>query len=92
MAVVEMGLLFSSLIPSFLERLWRIESLDDKELAKIAYEMIDVTEQFTTDFQEFSTAERIDRIERLILHIGKCYGTYHSKSRRYETTSKAVTK
>ena len=75
MAIVEMDLLFSPLIPSFLERLWRIESLDDKELAKIAYEMIDVTEQFTTDFQEFSTAERIDRIERLILHIGKCYGT-----------------
>ena len=52
---------------SFLETRPRIQSADQNELTKIAYEMINVMEHFVTDFQEFkaSTAERIDKIERL---------------------------
>ena len=53
---------------SFLETRPRIQSADQNELTKIAYEMINVMEHFVTDFQEFkaSTAERIDKIERLL--------------------------
>ena len=55
-------------MPSFLETPPRIQSADQNELTEIAYEMINVTEHFATDFQEFKarTAERIDKIERLI--------------------------
>ena len=55
-------------MPSFLETPSRIQSADQDELIEIAYEMINVTEHFATDFQEFkaSTAGRIDKIERLI--------------------------
>ena len=67
MAVVEMESLFSTPMPSFLETPPRIQSVDQKELTKIAYEMINVMEHFVTDFQEFkaSNAEKIDKIERL---------------------------
>ena len=46
----------------------RIQSADQNELTEIAYKMINVTEHFTTDFQELKAniAERIDKIERLI--------------------------
>ena len=59
--------LFSTPMPSFLETPSRIQSADQNELTEIAYEMINVMEHFVTDFQEFkaSTAERIDKIERL---------------------------
>ena len=56
-------------MPSFLETPSRIQSADQNELTEIAYdEMINVMEHFVTDFQEFkaSTAERIDKIERLL--------------------------
>ena len=68
MAVVEMESLFSTPMPSFLETPPRIQSVDQKELTKFAYEMINVMEHFVTDFQEFktSTTERIDKIERLL--------------------------
>ena len=67
MAVVEMESLFSTPMPSFLETPPRIQSVDQKELTKIAYEMINVMEHFVTDFQEFkaSNTEKIDKIERL---------------------------
>ena len=67
MAVVEMESLFSTLMPSFLEAPLRIQSADQNELTEIAYEMINVMEHFVTDFREFkaSTAEKIDKIERL---------------------------
>ena len=53
---------------SFLETRPRIQSADQNELTKIAYEMINVMEHFVTDFQEFkaSTAERIDKIELIL--------------------------
>ena len=68
MAVVEMELLFSMLILSFLETPLKIQSADQNEFTEIAYEMITVTEYFETDFQECkaNTLERIDKIERLI--------------------------
>ena len=68
MAVVEMESLFSTSMPSFLEASSRTQLADQNELTEIAYEMINVTEHFATDFQEFkvSTGERIDKIERLI--------------------------
>ena len=68
MAVVEMESLFSTPMSSFLETQSRIQSADQNELTEIAYEMINVTEHFATDFQQFrtSTAERIDKIKRLI--------------------------
>ena len=74
LAVVEMESLFSTPMPSFLETPSRIQSADQNELTEIAYEMINVMEHFVTDFQEFkaSTAERIDKIERV---MEKCYGT-----------------
>ena len=67
MVVVEMESLFSTPMPSFLETPPRIQSVDQKELTKIAYEMINVMEHFVTDFQEFkaSNTEKIDKIERL---------------------------
>ena len=67
MAVVEMESLFSTLMPSFLETPLRIQSADQNELTEITYEMINVMDDFVTDFREFkaSTAEKIDKIERL---------------------------
>ena len=67
MAVVEMESLFSTLMPSFLETPLRIQSADQNELTEIAYEMINVMDDFVTDFREFkaSTAEKIDKIEHL---------------------------
>ena len=67
MAVVEMESLFSTPMPSFLETPSIIQSVDQKELTEIAYEMINVMEHFVTDFQEFkaSNTEKIDKIERL---------------------------
>ena len=67
MAVVEIELLFSTPIPPFIETPSRIQSADQNKRTGIAYEMINVMEHFVTDFQEFkaSTAERIDKIERL---------------------------
>ena len=69
MAVVETKSLFSTLTPPFLEKLSRIQSADQNELTEIAYETINVTENFATNFQELKarTVERIDMIERLIL-------------------------
>ena len=68
MAVVEIELLFSTPIPPFIETQSRIQSADQSKLTGIAYKMINVMEHFVTDFQEFkaSTAERIDKIERLL--------------------------
>ena len=68
MAVVEMESLFSTPMPSFLETPSRIQSADQNELTEIVYEMINVTQHIATDFQQFrtSTAERIDKIKRLI--------------------------
>ena len=49
-------------IPSFFETPMRIQSADQNKLTEISYEMINVTDHFATDFQEFktSTAERIE--------------------------------
>ena len=60
--------LFFTPMPSFLETPSRIQSADQKELTEIAYKTINVTEHFATDIQRFkaSTAERIDKTERLI--------------------------
>ena len=54
-------------VVSFLSTQSRIQSTSQSELTEIAYKMINVMEHFATDFQEFkaSTAERIDKIERL---------------------------
>ena len=69
MAVVEMESLLSTPMPSFLEIPLKIQSADQNKYTKIAYEMINVTDHFATDFQQFraSTGERIDdKIELLI--------------------------
>ena len=60
--------LFSTPIPSFVVTPSRIKSAYQNKLTEIAYEMINVTEHFATDFQEFkaSTAETMNKIERLI--------------------------
>lgn len=57
--------------------------------------MIDVTEHFATDIQEFkaSTTERIDKIEHLLLENVTEYETVKKKrKKRDETTSRVVTK
>ena len=61
--------LFSTSMSSFLETSSRIQSANQNELTKIVYEIINVMEHFVNDFQKFkaSTAERIDKIERLSL-------------------------
>ena len=71
MAIVELESLFSTPMLSFLETPSRLQSANQNEIAEIAYEMINVAGHFETDFQEFkaSTAERINKIERLILKI-----------------------
>ena len=67
MAVVEMESLFSTPMPSFLETPSRVQSADQNEFTGIAYEMVNVTEHYVIDFQEFkvSTTARTDKIERL---------------------------
>ena len=67
MAVVEMESLFSTPMPSFLETPSRVQSADQNEFTGITYEMINVTEHYVIDFQEFkvSTTARTDKIERL---------------------------
>ena len=62
-----MAAVFSTPMPSFSETPSRIQSADLNELTEIACEMINVMDDFVTDFQEFnaSTTERIDKIERL---------------------------
>ena len=58
----------------------KIQSADQKELTKIAYEIINVTEQFVTVFQEFKTIDkRIDKVECTILE-NKIYKTFHDNS------------
>ena len=54
-------------MPSFLETRLKIQSADQNELTEIPYEMINVVENFVTDFQEFkaSSAESIDKIKRV---------------------------
>ena len=68
MEVAEMESLFSTPMSSFLETPSRIQSADQKAY-EIAYEIINVTEHFANDLQEFktSTAESINKIERLVL-------------------------
>ena len=67
MAAVEIESFFSTPMPSFLETPLRIQSADQNELTEIACGMINVMEHFVADFQELeaSTAEKIDKIERL---------------------------
>ena len=88
MDVVEMESLFSTPMPSFLETPSRIQSTDQNKLTEIAYEVINVMEHFVTDFQEFKarTAERIDKIDHVLCENVMGY------DRRYETTSRVVTK
>ena len=56
MAVAETGSLFSTAMLSFLETPSRIQSAHQKELTEIADEIINVTEHFPTDFQEFKAS------------------------------------
>ena len=57
-----MDSLFSTPMLSFLDIPSRIQSAEQNELTESAYEMIYVTEHFTTDFQELktNTAKKID--------------------------------
>ena len=57
-----MELLFSTSMPSFLAAPSRIQSADQNKLTEIAQEIINVTEYFANDIQEFkaTTTERID--------------------------------
>ena len=48
MPLVEMGSLFSTQMPSFLETLSRIQSMNQNKLTEIAYEIINVMEHFVT--------------------------------------------
>ena len=66
MAVVKTESLFFTPMPSLLEKPSRIQSADQNELTEIAYDMIDLAEDFATDFQEFKTitAERIEPLYR----------------------------
>ena len=86
MAVVKMESLFSTSIPSFVEKSSRIQSAEQNGLTKITYEMINVTDQFATVFQEFkaNTAEGIDEIEHPIRENVMGYDTVQTTS-RYET-------
>ena len=81
MAVVEMESLFSTPMPSFLERPSRIQSADQNKLTEIVYEMTDVMKHFATDFQKFkaSTAERIDKIEHMIWENVMAHDTVQTK-------------
>ena len=76
-----MGSLLSTPMPSFLETPSRIQSANQNELTEIAYEIINVTEHFATDLQEFigSTAEKIDKIERLTWENVMGHGTVQTE-------------
>ena len=52
--------LFSTPTPSLLETPPRIQLADKNKLTKIAYEMINITERFATDFQKFKTSTAED--------------------------------
>ena len=86
MAAVEMKSLFSTPIPSFLETPFKIQSADQNELNEIAYEMINITEHFATDFQEFkaSTAEKIDKIQLFIWENVTGYDTVQTEDMKQQ--------
>ena len=90
MALVEMESLFFTPMPSLLETPSGIQSANQNEFTEIVYEMVNITEHFETDFQEVSTAEKMDKNETS--DMGKCYGTSHSTKRRSERTSRVVTR
>ena len=75
-------------MPSLLETPPRIQSTNQKYLTEIAYEIINVTEHFATNFQEIkaSNPERIDKIERLTLENNMGNDTVKT-----ETTSRVFT-
>ena len=79
--------LFSTPIPSFLETPSKIQSADQNELNEIAYEMINITEHFATDFQEFkaSTAEKIDKIQLFIWENVMGYDTVQTEDMKQQT-------
>ena len=74
-------------MPSFLETPPRIQSSNQKDLTEIAYEIINVTEHFATNFQEIkaSNPEMIDKIERLILE-----NVMRNNTVKTETTSRVL--
>ena len=67
--VVEMQLLFSSLMPLLLEVPLRVHSTNQITLSKFLDEMTSVTEDLSINLQDCktSTANRIDEIKHLIL-------------------------
>ena len=69
MTAVKMEWLFYTSMPSVMEIRLRILSAGQNNLTEITYEMINVTEHFANNFQEFKTSivESIDKIEHLIL-------------------------
>ena len=86
MAAVEMESLFSTPIPSFLETPSKIQSDDQNELNEIAYEMINITEHFATDFQEFkaSITEKIDKIQLFIWENVMGYDTVQTEDMKQQ--------
>ena len=76
-------------MPSFLETPQRIQPSNQKDLTEIAYEIINVTEHFATNFQEIkaSNPEMIDKIERLILE-----NVMRNDTVKTETTSRVFAK
>ena len=86
MAAVEMESSFSTPIPSFLETPSKIQSDDQNELNEIAYEMINITEHFATDFQEFkaSITEKIDKIQLFIWENVMCYDTVQTEDMKQQ--------
>ena len=86
MAVVAIDLLFSIPMPSFLETISRIQSADQNKLTEFAYKIINVTEHFVTDFQEFktNTSERIDKIECLVLENVTGYDTVNTEDMKQQ--------
>ena len=76
-----MTAVFSTPMPSFSETPSRTQSADLNELTEIAGEVINVMDDFVTDFQEFnaSTAERIDKIERLSLENAMGHDTVQTE-------------
>ena len=69
MTAVKMEWLFYTPMPSVMDIRLRIQSAGQNKITEIAYEMINVTEHFANNFQEFKTSivEWIDKIEHLIL-------------------------
>ena len=76
---------------SSLETPWRIQSSNQNELTEIAFEMVNVMDQFATDFQEFkaSTTERRDKIEHLLWENVTGHDAVQT---RYEAMDRVVTK